>query len=400
MRFRKFKEVVDIKRYCKDMDITDLDFIKSCCYKFLQGKWKRNDVLRMLVKFYDTSYLRMKMAVQTKDEALLDEVVTNIAEYIQGTLIKKELNLPPIKYRNHADGMTRKERVIGIQDPIHQIYDYVAINGMKEVLDKKIGMFQCASIKGKGQGFGKKHIERWVRTSKRQLYFVKGDIRKCFPTIDHDILKAQLKRDIKNDTLTWLLDELIDMFDQGLSIGSYLSQYLSNYYLSQAYHYISNDLYRHRKTKSGKRKRVRIFKHVLFYMDDFILIGHNKRNLREAMTQTVEFMKSELALEVKNWKVCKFSDTEPIDMMGFVFRTHSTIIRDRIFIKTRRKYIKVAKHLDNTGTIPLELAQSCISAYGWYKHTDSYDVIEKYNIVQLHEACRQTVSNNQRKEVF
>ena len=341
-----------------------------------------------------------KAILQGDDFDKIDEVVTLISKHIRHSMITKQFNVPPIRYRKHIDGMTRKKRIIGVQHPLHQIYDYVAVNGMKEVLDKKIGVFQVASIPTRGQAYGKKYIERWTNQTDRQLYFAKGDITKCFPSISHKLLKEQLARDIKNDDLLWLLYELIDMFDEGLSIGSYLSQYLSNYYLSQAYHFISNDLFRTRTTKSGEVKRIRLIKHVLFYMDDLILIGHNKRDLRKAMNETVKFMNDTLELEVKGWKVCKLSGTEPIDMMGFVFRRGRTTIRERIFLKTRRNYHKAQKHLDQNGYIPLGLAYSCISAYGWYKNTDSYQVMEKNNINALHDICRQTIAAHARKEIL
>lgn len=354
----------------------------------------------MLASFAEVSNSKMRMIIVEANPETLDEIITKISKYIQNQITNKKLNLSPIRYKTHYDTMTRKERIIGVQHPLHQICDYVAVNGMKEVLNKKIGVFQCASIPNKGQSYGKKQLEKWVRNTKKPLYFIKGDITKCFPSIKHEILIKQLNKDIKNDTLIWFISELLKMFDEGLSIGSYLSQYLSNYYLSQAYHYICNVLFRHRKTKSGHIKRVRLVKHTLFYMDDFILLGHNKRDLRVTMIKTVKFMNEKLELKVKDWKVCKFSDTEPIDMMGFVFRKNRTTIRTRIFLKTRKKYLKVAKHLENNNKIPIQLAYSCISAYGWYKHTDSFQVIEKYNINYLHKKCKETISNNNKERVF
>ena len=53
----------------------------------------------------------------------------------------------------------------------------------------------------------------------------KADIKKCFPSINHGLLMNFLNKRIKNDDLLWLIQTLIDTFEQGLSIGSYLSQY-------------------------------------------------------------------------------------------------------------------------------------------------------------------------------
>ena len=226
--------MIKIKRYCKDVDIIDVSFIESCCFKYLDGKWKRNDVSRLFVRFSDYSFKEVRDIAESGNKSKLFPIVTVIAEYMSECIKNRQLALKPIKYFIRIDGMSKKERVIGVQEPLHQMFDYVAVECMKSLFNAKIGVFQCASLPGKGQSYGKKHIERWVK-EKKTVYFVKGDISKCFPSISHKKLKQLLKRDIKNDTVLWLAYGLIDMFDEGLSIGSYLSQYLSNYYLSYTY---------------------------------------------------------------------------------------------------------------------------------------------------------------------
>lgn len=263
---------------------------------------------------------------------------------------------------------------------------------MKSLFNAKIGVFQCASLPGKGQSYGKKHIERWVK-EKKTVYFVKGDISKCFPSISHKKLKQLLKRDIKNDTVLWLAYGLIDMFDEGLSIGSYLSQYLSNYYLSYAYHYASQQLFKMRKTRRKGNVRVRLINHVLFYMDDFLLTGSSKKDVRKAMKMLIRYIKDFLCLKVKpEWKVCKISETEPIDMMGFVFRKDRTTIRTKIFLKTRRYFLEAIKLLKKGLMIPERLAHQCISGYGWYKNTNSYKTRNKLGIDKIHERCKKIIS--------
>ena len=59
-------------------------------------------------------------------------------------------------------------------------------------------------------------------------YYLKFDIRKFYPSIDHTILKQLLRRKFKDKDLLWLLDDIIDSTN-GLPIGNYLSQYLANF---------------------------------------------------------------------------------------------------------------------------------------------------------------------------
>lgn len=354
----------------------------------------------------------MKTAIDNGNKYALFYVVTDIAKHMQSSIINRKLKLKPIRYSEKIDGMSRKTRIIGVQEPLHQMFDYVAVNGMKPMLMAKIGVFQCASLPGKGQSYGKKYIEKWVN-EKETVYFFKGDVKQCFPSMPHKRLKELLKRDIKNDTLLWLVFELIDMFgkahilkikdgfrvikasDKGISIGSYLSQYLSNYYLSYAYHYATEQLFKIRKTKHKGNIRVRLINHVLFYMDDFLLTGSSKKDLTKATKMLIKFVYDFLELTIKpDWKICKISDTEPIDMMGFVFRKGRTTIRTKIFLKTRRYYLEVDKLIKQGKSIPLLLASRCVSGYGWYKNTDSYKVRQKLNIDKIHNTCKKVISHH------
>jgi len=107
----------------------------------------------------------------------------------------------------------------------------------------------------------------------------------------------------------------------------------------------------------------------------------------------VKYIKDFLGLDVKpNWKVCKLTDTEPIDMMGFVFRKSRTTIRTKIFLKTRRYFLKAIKLLKKGLSIPEKLAYQCISGYGWYKNTDSYRIRQKLHIDEIHLKCCKTIS--------
>jgi len=153
-----------------------------------------------------------------------------------------------------------------------------------------------------------------------------------------------------------------------------------------------------RNSKKKGRTRVRLIKHVLFYMDDFILMGSSKKDLRSGMKMLVEYIEDFLGLEVKkNWKINKI-DCEPIDMLGFVFRRERTTIRTRIFLKSRRRINKTRKLIKTGQAVPLEMAYKCISAYGWYKNTNSRKVMEKMEMGKVMEECKRVVSVHAKKE--
>ncbi len=92
-----------------------------------------------------------------------------------------------------------------------------------------------------------------------------------------------LRKQVKNEDLLYLVEMLLRSYRQGLSIGSYLSQWLCNYYLSFAYHYAEQELAKVRKSGKGQAKRVRLIYAVIFYMDDILILGSRKADVRKAM---------------------------------------------------------------------------------------------------------------------
>ena len=78
--------MIDIKRYCKDVDITQIDFVKMCCFKYLDGKWKRNDVHRLLARFSSWTVKEIEQITYAEQQIELYDVVDDIAIYISGCI--------------------------------------------------------------------------------------------------------------------------------------------------------------------------------------------------------------------------------------------------------------------------------------------------------------------------
>ena len=93
-------------------------------------------------------------------------------------------------------------------------------------------------IKGKGIHAAARKLKQYLREDPPGTrYCLKIDIRKYYPSIDHDILKQIIRRKIKDRRLLALLDEIIDSAE-GVPIGNYLSQYFANLYLAYFDHWI------------------------------------------------------------------------------------------------------------------------------------------------------------------
>lgn len=368
-----------MKRLCKDVDITDRGLISRAVYACLKNKYKRNDVTRYFSNVSGLQENQIRCIYYRYGKKALYPIVEIIISDLRKEIISGSISFPRIWYRDKTDSSSGKVRRIGIQNIKQQLYDYIAVEGIRPIL-KRIGEYQYASIPGRGTTKGKQVISRWIK-DRNMRYFVKLDVKKCFESIDHELLVAFLEKHIKNDVLIWLVKTLVDSFEKGLSIGSYLSQYLCNLYMSILYHYIMEELY---KTRSGKRTN--LVRRGFIYMDDILLIGSGKRDMRMAVKKIIQ-KADEMGLSIKrNWQI-RSIDEVPIDMMGFkIYRTH-TEIRGRIFLRVRRSFRKARKRLT------FRTAKKCISYYGYLKHTNSRRFQRKWKVRRTIKKCKGVIRN-------
>ena len=235
-------------------------FVRRAIDHYLKGKRSRRDVTRFLETHPDLDRLAERIADEIREGRYLDTRIT---------------------YFNRVEPISGKHRVIGRESVRHQIYDHVAVMALQPLFDAKVGRWQTASIPNRGTIDARRAIKRWTR-ERSSKWFVKLDVRKYYPSIDRPTLKAMLTRDVGDPILLRLVFHLIDRYqgDNGLNIGSYLSQWLANYYLSHAYHWIESPAMTIERTsrRTGEITRRRLITHQLRYMDDLLLIGTSKRD--------------------------------------------------------------------------------------------------------------------------
>lgn len=384
-----------MKRYLKNFELS-YEFVREGVYDCLNGtttrcsRWKRRDTSYFIAEYI----YRYKKIHGYKDILSLDEM----AKKVRKMAVEEREKLYPIvdyisneMFEDRYDPLVKKTRRIGISSMKQQCYDYIAVKVLNEMFHAKIGHYQCASLKYKGQLFGKQAIETWVRTNPRKCKWVfKADVKKFYPSISHIIIGNLLKRDIKNKDILYLTLALISTYEEGLCIGSYLAQYLANYYLSYAYHYVTEMLYTERR---GKRQN--LVHHALFYMDDIILFGSNKKHLKKASIMLEEYLNKKLQLSLKPTYQLFPLDSRPIDMMGFKIYTYKTTVRKRIFNKANKVNIK------NKGKreITLEDSYKIISYYGYFKHTYSKKYIKKVKLDKSLKIAKEVISNEAKSKL-
>ena len=215
--------------------------------------------------------------------------------------------------------------------------------------------FSC--IKGRGIHGCWKKVKEALKDEENTKYCLKIDIKKYYPSINHNILKSLIRKKIKcNDTLE-LLDEIIDSA-QGVPIGNYLSQYFANIYLTYFDHYV--------------KEKMKV-KYYFRYADDMVFLHQDKKELRKIYKEINTYLKDELKLEIKrNYQIFP-TQIRGIDFVGYVFRNSHTLIRKSIKQNFCRKIAKLLKRKLNNK----EFKQGIAAWLGWCKYSNSINLLNK-----------------------
>lgn len=204
-------------------------------------------------------------------------------------------------------------------------------------------------IKGKGIHGAANNLKKALKDVAGTTYCLKLDIKKFYPSINHEILKKLLRRKIKDNNLLWLLDEIIDSAP-GVPIGNYLSQYFANFYLTYFDHWL---------------KEQKAVKYYFRYADDIIILAANKTYLHELLKDITSYLQTNLKLTVKsNWQVFPVA-ARGIDFVGYKFYHTHTLLRKRIKQNFARAIAKGK-------------GKPTIASYrGWTKHCNAVNLLNK-----------------------
>lgn len=349
-----------MKSYCKGLEI-DEALVDAAYLEWRSGEAGRKNAWR-IEKEYGTP------------EALVAE----IAREIRGRCLQTS----PISYRTRREPNNGKVREIAIESVKQQVMDYTAVHCLRPLLDAKIGHYQTASIPGKGQVWAKRHIERWRHDGG---YFVKTDVRKCYPSTSHEVCMKVLRKYVRSADVLYLCEYILSTYREGLNIGSYFSLEMENLILSFAYHHIEG------LHKERRGKKIALVAHQLWFMDDCLLMGPDKRNLKQAVRSMAKYLREEFGLELKGWKICKMG-CEPITMCGFTIWPEKTVVASGTFLRAKRCFARLFRK-------PIaRLARRACSYFGWLKHSDSYGFMRSHGIWKAMRMARSVVSMDDRRE--
>ena len=263
------------------------------------------------------------------------------------------------------EGTSRKVRMI--EKPRYnyeQVIHHIVVSACYDIFMKGMYEFSCGSVPNRGAHYGKKYIERWIQRDKKNCkYVLKMDIRHFFESVDHDVLKAWLKKKIRDERMLYILELIIDGSEVGLPLGFYTSQWLSNFMLQPLDHFIKEQL-----------KAV----HYIRYMDDMVVFGKNKKELHRMQQEIERFLREKFNLQMKgNWQVFPLR-ARALDFVGYRFYRDHTTMRRKNFLRFTRQCRRVRKRIERHQRISYSSAAGLLSRIGQLKHCDSVMARKKY----------------------
>ncbi|HRW64719.1 MAG TPA: RNA-directed DNA polymerase [Candidatus Competibacter sp.] len=268
----------------------------------------------------------------------------------------------------------RKPRLIAAAPFRDRVVHHAVMNVIEPPLDRTFIFDSYACRRGKGTHAA---VDRYQRWAQRYPYVLKLDIRRYFPSIDHAVLKAKLRRRIADPQVLALLDRIIDGSPteaadepvyfpgddlltplerrRGIPIGNLTSQFFANLYLDDLDHWLK------------EQRRVPAY---LRYVDDMILLADAKTELHEHHAALADYLTRErLRFHPRKAQVSRARDG--LNLLGYLVFPHRRRLRNDNGLRFRRRLHGFARAYAQ-GRLTLAAIDPSVQAWlGHARHADT-----------------------------
>ncbi len=235
-------------------------------------------------------------------------------------------------------------------------------------------------------------LKRFIQFARSSRYVLQCDIRKYFPSIDHEILKQIIRRKIKCQDTLWLIELIIDgsnpqepvveyfpgddlltplLRRHGLPIGNLTSQFFANWYLNNFDHFI--------------KEKLRVKKY-LRYVDDFALFGDDWDFLTQARREIEQYLTT-LRLIIHPIKSQLFETRHGANFVGFRVLPERVRVRNDNLRRARRRLKQLQADYARGSVTVKDLIQRLQSWSAHLNHGDTYrlqeDIFSQYTFTRL-----------------
>ena len=250
-----------------------------------------------------------------------------------------------------------RDRVV--QQALHQV--------IEPIFDKGFIDDSYACRKGRGTHRAMRRLQYYLNAARQkwgdEIYYLHCDIRKYFPHIDQNILYEQICRKVKCPDMLKLISTIIDSSKSypGLPIGSLFSQISANIYLNVLDQFVKHDL------------RERFY---LRYMDNFIIVHHDKKHLQEVKEDIRGILKNRLRLEFNLRGTLIGKAGNGIEFVGYRVYADQVKIK-KASIKRMKKRLKVMQTMYRKRTASIrEITQRIRSWLGHCCHANAGALVQ------------------------
>jgi retron-type reverse transcriptase len=258
--------------------------------------------------------------------------------WVRELLIKEIYQFSSAKLRIIFEPKKRQIYVVPVFPD--RIFHHCVMNIVAPIWESMFYEYSFACRKNKGFHSASKYVADCMRKTQ---YYLKGDIKKYYPSINHAKLKEIIREKIKCEPTLRFLDGLIDSVggEKNIPIGHYTSQWIANLYLNKLDYYVKHTL-KH--------------KYFIRYMDDFIIFDNDKERLRDSLRKIRKFLGEELQLTLSKEGVYP----NRCGLNAFGYRHIKRIDNGQVYILLRpasakriRKRIKQDITYFNKGRLPV-----------------------------------------------
>ncbi len=324
--------------------MTSLEHLFRSWDKFKQGKRKRKDV-QCFERYLEDNIFQLHRDLIT-------------FQYEHAPYNQFYVNEPKQRHISKAEV---RDRLVH-QAVFDVLYDF---------FDKKFIFHSLSSRLRKGTHVGVEQLNVMIKKISRNgtlpCYALKMDIRKFFDTIDHQILKALLQKNIHDEKALLLIDSVINSFyvtsyvsgNAGIPLGNVTSQLFANIYLHELDDFIKQTLRE---------------KYYLRYCDDFIILSNKESHLKYLIDHIKEFLTKSLKLELHPKKVTITKLSQGIDFIGSVLFEHHVLTRTRTKQRMKSRLMEAFENYFIGKTTAASMDQKLQSYLGILAHANQYDL--------------------------
>jgi retron-type reverse transcriptase len=207
-----------------------------------------------------------------------------------------------------------KKRIIHKASVRDRVVHRFVYNALYSYFNKRYihDSYSCRIGKGTHKAYDRfrKFANNVSKNYTKPCWVLKFDIKKCFESIDRDVLKMILSWHIADTSLRDLVFHIVDSFERGLPLGNLTSQLFINVYLHEL------DIF---------AKKYCFCRYYLRYADDIIIVSESKKELEGVYCNIREFLGQGLKL-IAHKKVVR-SIYSGVDVLGIVFFPKYTRLR-------------------------------------------------------------------------